>query len=56
VWDCCIEEYAATIAKLHEMSIDRLFPGHGPFLLSRAHVHIERAHNCFERLEIPPNL
>lgn len=56
VWDCIIPEYAETVAKLHRLHIERLFPGHGPFLLSRAHAHIERAHQCFERLEIPPNL
>lgn len=56
VWDCIIPEYAETVKKLHRLNIERLFPGHGPFLLSRAHVHIEKAHQCFERLEIPPNL
>jgi len=56
VWDCIIDEYAATVAKLHGLRADRLFPGHGPFLLSRAFAHIERAHLCFERLDVPPNL
>lgn len=56
VWDCIIAEYADTVGKLHELNIERLFPGHGPFLLSRAHAHIAKAHQCFERLEIPPNL
>lgn len=56
VWDCVIEEYAATVAKLHRLGVDRLFAGHGPFLLDRADRHIEKAHQCFERLEIPPNL
>lgn len=56
VWDCNIEEYAATIAKLNRMRFDRLYPGHGPFLLSRAYQHIAKAHLCFERLELPPNL
>ncbi|SDE10366.1 Glyoxylase, beta-lactamase superfamily II [Paenibacillus sp. UNCCL117] len=56
IWDCRIDEYAATLAKLHALGADRLFPGHGPFLLARAHAHIERAHACFERLEVPPNL
>ncbi|MCC3374648.1 MBL fold metallo-hydrolase [Cohnella sp. REN36] len=56
VWDCIIEEYAETVAKLHRLRFDRLYPGHGPFLLSRASVHIEKAHLIFERLELPPNL
>ncbi|WP_309118127.1 MBL fold metallo-hydrolase [Paenibacillus sp.] len=56
VWDCILEEYADTLAKLHRLGANRLFAGHGPFLLDRADVHIEKAHRCFERLEIPPNL
>ncbi|MBB6693397.1 MBL fold metallo-hydrolase [Cohnella xylanilytica] len=56
VWDCDIPAYAKTVAKLHSLGVDRLYPGHGPFLLSRAAVHIEKAHACFERLDVPPNL
>jgi hydroxyacylglutathione hydrolase len=56
VWDCIIEEYAKTVKKLHELNVDRLYPGHGPFLLSNASKHIEKAHGYFCRLEIPPNL
>jgi len=56
VWDCRIDEYAATLEKLHLLRVDRLFPGHGPFLLGNAHRHIDKAHGCFSRLEVPPNL
>ncbi|MFD0960148.1 MBL fold metallo-hydrolase [Paenibacillus chungangensis] len=55
-WDCVIPEYAATVAKLHWLRIDALFPGHGTFLLTEAWKHIEKAHVCFERLDVPPNL
>jgi len=56
VWDCEIGAYANTARKLHELSVDRLFAGHGPFLLSNAAAHIAKAHERFERLDIPPNL
>ncbi|OXS58852.1 hypothetical protein B1A99_12865 [Cohnella sp. CIP 111063] len=56
VWDCNIEEYARTIERLHRLDIDRLYPGHGPFLLANAGRHIGKAHDCFSRLELPPNL
>jgi hydroxyacylglutathione hydrolase len=56
VWDCNIEQYAQTISKLHALNIDCLYPGHGPFILNRAHRHVAAAHDCFSRLEIPPNL
>lgn len=56
IWDCSIQEYAETLAKLSRLHIDSLFPGHGPFLLTDAWQHIDKANDCFERLEIPPNL
>lgn len=56
IWDCSIPAYADTVAKLHRLHIDRLFPGHGAFLLADADRHIKRAHDIFQRLDIPPNL
>ncbi|KIL35489.1 hypothetical protein SD71_13325 [Cohnella kolymensis] len=56
IWDCIIEEYAATVDKLNRLSIDSLYPGHGPFLCSNARNHIEAAHRYFSKLEVPPNL
>ncbi|WP_206669869.1 MBL fold metallo-hydrolase [Paenibacillus luteus] len=56
IWDCNISEYADTVAKLHQLRVDSLFPGHGMFLLIEAWKHIECAQACFERLEVPPNL
>jgi glyoxylase-like metal-dependent hydrolase (beta-lactamase superfamily II) len=56
IWDCSIPEYAETVAKLHDLRADKLFPGHGPFLLAEAWRHVEHAHACFQRLELPPNL
>lgn len=56
IWDCSIVEYAQSLAKLHEYNIDRLFPGHGTFLMSRASEHIGLAHDRFSRLELPAGL
>lgn len=55
-WDCNIQEYAATMARLHELHIDRLYPGHGAFLMSIAYEDIGRAHDKFAKLGIPSNL
>lgn len=56
IWDCIIPEYAASVARLHQLRLDRLYPGHGPCLLSEAHRHVAMAHGCFEKLQVPPNL
>jgi hydroxyacylglutathione hydrolase len=56
VWDCSIQEYAKSIAKLNQLSINRLFPGHGACILSQGQEHIEMAQQYFDRLEVPPNL
>ncbi|MDQ6419717.1 MBL fold metallo-hydrolase [Paenibacillus sp. LHD-117] len=56
IWDCSIPDYAATLKKLRGLAIERMYPGHGPFLLSSASKHIEKALNHFRRLNIPPNL
>jgi glyoxylase-like metal-dependent hydrolase (beta-lactamase superfamily II) len=55
-WDCSIQDYAATMARLHDLHLDRLYPGHGVFLLSEAYVDIERAHDKFSKLGLPGNL
>lgn len=56
IWDCHIQEYADTTRKLHELQLDRLYPGHGPFLLRNADEHVAIAHEYFSKLGIPPNL
>ncbi|WP_409345530.1 MBL fold metallo-hydrolase [Paenibacillus sp. MBLB4367] len=56
IWDCFIGEYADSMDKLNRRGFDRLFSGHGPYLLSEAWRHIEQADACFKRLDIPPNL
>ena len=56
IWDCSLQEYAATIGRLDGLGLDRLYPGHGPVLLSEAHEHVRPAHLAFENLGVPPNL
>lgn len=56
IWDCSIQDYADTARKLNGLRLERLYPGHGPFLLSQAYRHIEQAHARFENLGVPPNL
>ena len=55
-WDCSIQEYAGTVRKLDSLGLERLYPGHGPSLLSGAHRHIQRANQEFENLGVPPNV
>ncbi|PYI50878.1 MBL fold metallo-hydrolase [Paenibacillus flagellatus] len=55
-WDCHIQDYAATTAKLHDLRLDVLYAGHGAPVMKEAYRHVERAHECFRRLDLPPNL
>ena len=56
IWDCSLQDYSKTVRKLDGLHVDRLYPGHGPFLLSEAYRHIRRANLVFENLGVPPNL
>ncbi len=56
IWDCSIQDYAQSIGKIHALQIDRLYPGHGAFLMKNAHQCVQEAHDAFTRLSIPPNL
>jgi glyoxylase-like metal-dependent hydrolase (beta-lactamase superfamily II) len=55
-WDCSIQDYAASIARVQTLKIKQLFPGHGAPLLADAQRDIERAHSRFLRLGVPPTL
>jgi len=55
-WDCSLKDYSESMAKLHALKIERLYPGHGPFLMFGAWDDIERAHVKFQRLAVPANL
>lgn len=55
-WDSSITDYAKTMDKLNQLKFDRLFPGHGPFLMNNAHGHIATSWEFFNKLSLPPNL
>lgn len=56
IWDCSLQDYAETVRNLDSLRLDRLYPGHGPVLLSEAHVHVDLANLKFDSLGVPPNL
>lgn len=56
IWDCRIGEYAATMARLHDLQIETLYPGHGPAIIHEAHLDIAQAHTVFRKLGVPRNL
>jgi len=56
IWDCSIQDYAATVAKLSALRIDTLYAGHGAPLMTEAWRHIDLANDHFQRLGIPPGL
>ena len=52
---CC--EIGISVRRcLHDLKIERLFPGHGAPLLADAQRDIERANARFLRLGVPPTL
>lgn len=54
--DCRLDEYADTVIGLDELSVDALYPGHGPIVEQAAHTQIRRAADSFRRLVPPENL
>ena len=55
-WDCRIQEYAASMAKLAGARIDALLPGHHFVSLRRGQRHIDAANRLFERGFVPPSV
>lgn len=56
IWDSSVVDYANTINKLKIHNIDRLYPGHGPFLINDAYTHIDISWEYFNKMSLPPNL
>jgi glyoxylase-like metal-dependent hydrolase (beta-lactamase superfamily II) len=56
IWDCSIQDLAASLAKLDGLGIDALLPGHGLLPLTGGQAHIDRALAIFRKLGVPPNL
>lgn len=56
LWDCNVQEYAASIRKLAQIEFDALLPGHLAIALRGGDRHVRQAHQTMERLSMPPNI
>jgi len=54
--DCNLQAYARSMAKLSELGVDALLPGHLTLSLHRGHRHIASAHRAFQGLALPPSI
>jgi hydroxyacylglutathione hydrolase len=52
-WDCRIQEYAASMAKLRGARVDALLPGHHFVTLRNGQRHIDAANRLFDRGFVP---
>ncbi len=55
-WDCRIQDYAASVAKLARLGVDALLPGHHSVSLSDGRRHIDSAARSFERGFVPRSI
>lgn len=53
IWDCRIQDYAASMARLSGAGVDALFPGHLAVSLQNGQRHIDAANELFERVFVP---
>ena len=56
IYDCNIQNYAASVEKLANLEIDVLLAGHQMPILSNGSSHIQIANDVFKHLGIPQNL
>jgi glyoxylase-like metal-dependent hydrolase (beta-lactamase superfamily II) len=56
IWDCSIQELAASLERLDGLAVETLLPGHGLLPLRAGQGHIERALAIIRRLGVPPGL
>jgi glyoxylase-like metal-dependent hydrolase (beta-lactamase superfamily II) len=54
--DCSVPALRDSIARLVQLQVDALLPGHLMFCLSGGHAHIQTAHAVFSGLGVPPNI
>jgi hydroxyacylglutathione hydrolase len=54
--DCNLQAYARSTAKLAQLEIDGLLPGHLTPSLKRGQRHIASAHRAFQRLGVPRSI
>ena len=55
-WDCRIQDYAASMAKLPEAAVEVLLPGHHFVSLKRGQRHTDAANRLFDRGFVPPSV
>jgi len=55
-WDCRLQEYARSMAKLDGLSVDALFPGHHAFSLTAGQRHINAANRLFKSGFVPRSI
>lgn len=55
-WDCRIQEYGRSMAKLAGAGVDALLPGHHGFSLRHGQRHIDRANRLFTRGFVPASI
>jgi glyoxylase-like metal-dependent hydrolase (beta-lactamase superfamily II) len=56
IWDCSIQDLAASLEKLAGLNVTALLPGHGLLPLADGQAHIDRALDIMRRLGVPPPL
>jgi len=56
IYDCSLQNHAASLAKVAEVEIDLFLPGHLTFSLSDGRRHIDAALRYFQGGLVPPNL
>jgi len=54
--DCDLQAYARSMAKLAELEVDALLPGHLALSLHRGQRHVASAHRAFQGLALPPSI
>jgi hydroxyacylglutathione hydrolase len=55
-WDCRIQAYAASMAKLRDARVDALLPGHHFVSVTNGQRHIDAANRLFDRGFVPPSV
>ncbi|MDQ3974040.1 MAG: MBL fold metallo-hydrolase [Actinomycetota bacterium] len=55
-WDCRIQAYASSMARLRGAGVDALLPGHHSLSLHDGQRHIDTANRRFDRGFVPPSI
>lgn len=56
IHDCSIQNYQSSVARVaQEIDFDSLLPGHLTISLRDGKRHVQKAHDVFSRLGVPPN-